>query len=108
MLCGNAPCLGARTFPDAEQKKPVVGRYVTIDVKGESEAIWLEKWCPQHAGNGAVIKLSEALVAGGINVSGLKQDRCEGQHGRNPERRHLYAGRLFVAGYLVRLLQVTL
>lgn len=77
-------------------------------MKGESEAIWLEKWCPQHAVNGAVIKLSEALVAGGINELGLKQDRCEGQHGRNPERRYLYAGRWFVASYLVRSLQVTL
>lgn len=54
------------------------------------------------------MKLSEALVAGGINESGLKQDRCEGQHGRNPERRYLYAGKWFVTGYLVRLLQVTL
>lgn len=50
-------------------------------MKGESEAIWLEKWCPQHAVNGAVIKLSEALVAGGINELGLKQDRCEGHMG---------------------------
>lgn len=72
-------------------------------MKEESEAIWLEKWCPQHAVNGAVIKLSEALVAGGINESGLKQDRCEGQHGGNPERKHFYAGRWFVAGYFVRV-----
>lgn len=32
-------------------------------------------------------------MAGGVHESGLKEDRCEGQHGRNPEGRHLCVNR---------------
>lgn len=37
---------------------------------------WLEKWSSPHTVNGAVIKFSEASIAGGINESGLKQDKA--------------------------------
>lgn len=45
-------------------------------------------------------------MAGGINESGLKQDRCEGQHERNPEGSHLYVNRWFVEGVVVGYLAV--
>lgn len=40
-------------------------------------------------------------MAGGINESGLKQDRCEGQHGRNPKGSHnRWLVESVVVGYL--------
>lgn len=45
-------------------------------------------------------------MAGGINESGLKQDRCEAQHGRNHEGGHLNVNRWFVEGVVVGYLAV--
>lgn len=45
-------------------------------------------------------------MAGRIHESGLKQDRCEGQHGRNPEERHLCINRWLVEGVVAGYLAV--
>jgi len=45
-------------------------------------------------------------MAGGINESGLKQNGCEGQHGRNPEGGHLYVNSWLVGGIATRYLAV--
>lgn len=80
-------------------RKRVVPMHVAADVKGRYKAVRVRKmvfWCSERTVSIAAIELSETSLAGGINESGLKQDRCEGQRGRNPRGSHLYASRWLV------------
>lgn len=58
-------------------------------------------WCSGRTVSIAAIEILETSLAGGINESGLRQDRCEGQRGQNPRGSHLYASRWLVEDVIV-------